>query len=88
MAKGETIRAAYALESKVRNRHTGEHAVIDSITINEAGNWYHMQTERGMSLGIWHETDIDGAPKTVAPREKPSQPPAPHPRSGPSGQAG
>lgn len=70
MAKSEMIKVAYARASKVRNRHSGENGVIDSITINDAGNWYHMQTERGMSLGIWHETDIDGAPKTVAPREK------------------
>jgi hypothetical protein len=70
MAKGETIKLAYALDSKVRNRHSGETGVVDSVTVNEAGHWYHMQTERGMSLGIWHETDIDGAPKTVAPKEK------------------
>tara|TARA_R110001599_G_scaffold33832_3_gene108840 strand:+ start:21896 stop:22114 length:219 start_codon:yes stop_codon:yes gene_type:complete len=70
MAKGETIKLAYARGSKVRNRHSSESAVIESITVNDAGNWYHMQTDRGMSLGIWHETDIDGAPKTVAPTEK------------------
>lgn len=70
MARGELIKCAYARGSKVRNRHGGESGVVDAITANDAGNWYHITTERGMSLGIWHETDIDGAPKTVAPTEK------------------
>lgn len=70
MAKNETIKAAYARGSKVRNRHSNETGIIAQITVNDAGNWYHMESERGMSLGIWHETDIDGAPRTAAPREK------------------
>jgi len=58
------------LGDKVRNRHTGETGVIEARADNQAGNWYHLSTESGMSIGIWHETDLDLKPKTAPPKTK------------------
>jgi hypothetical protein len=69
-SKGEVIKAAYARDSKVRNRHTNETGIVVAITVNQAGIWYQMETERGSSLPHWHESDIQGAPRTVAPASK------------------
>ena len=70
MAKGQIIRAAHALGSKVRNRHIDQTGVVVVIAYNDSGINYHITTQSGMSIGWWHETDIDGAPKTVPPSEK------------------
>lgn len=70
MAKGEIIKAAYARGSKVRNRGMDQTGVVAIIAANDSGTWYHVTTQSGMSIGWWHETDIDGAPRTVPPSEK------------------
>lgn len=58
------------LGDKVRNRHSGETGKVEARSDNGAGNWYHMATEGGMSIGIWHETDLDLKPKSAAPQTK------------------
>lgn len=70
MAKGETVKVAYARGTKVRNRHIDQSGVVDAILVNDSGNWYSVNTPTGMSIGWWHETDIDGAPRTVPPSGK------------------
>jgi len=61
---------AYDLGDKVRSRDSGEDGFVQSIEINAAGNWYRVESQRGFSIGIWHETDIDGTAKTAAPTSK------------------
>ena len=56
--------------AKVRNRDIGQDGIIDTIATNAAGTWYYVTTVSGMSIGWWHDTDLDGAPKTVPPSEK------------------
>ena len=56
--------------AKIRNRHTNETGVVIVRADSESGNWYHMATLGGMSLGWWHETDIDSAPKSTPPQTK------------------
>lgn len=56
--------------SKVRNRHNGETGLINTIAENDGGTWYYVTTLRGMSIGWWHETDLDLAPKSVPPSKK------------------
>jgi len=61
---------ARELGAKVRNRHIDQTGKIDTIATNEGGTWFYVTTLAGMSIGWWHESDLDGAPKTVPPREK------------------
>lgn len=70
MAKGETIGAAYARGAKIRNRDLDQTGVVDTIAVNGAGTWYYVTSLGGMSIGWWHETDIDGAPKSLPPSKK------------------
>lgn len=62
--------AEKAIGDKVRNRHSDENGVVECIAINAAGTWYHVTTPRGMSIGWWHETDLDLKPKSVPPSTK------------------
>lgn len=51
----------------VTHRNTQERGVIDTIAQNASGIWYWVFTPTGMSIGYWHETDIDNAPKSLPP---------------------
>lgn len=64
MAKGESYTTAHRLGAEVRNRDINEKAIIHGIYIDASGVWYDMATRNGMSLGWWHETDIESAPRT------------------------
>lgn len=55
---------------KVRNRHSSETGVVSALCTNEAGSWYYINTQSGMAIGWWHETDLDAMPKSVAPSTK------------------
>ena len=52
---------------KVRNRHADQSGVVASLSTNDSGNWYYIETASGMSVGWWHETDVATPTKSVAP---------------------
>lgn len=68
--KKSTYQFVASIGDKVRNRHTQETAIVASISVNQAGAWYYMETDRAMSVGWWHETDLAAAPKTMPPSTK------------------
>jgi hypothetical protein len=74
MAKAvKAIEVQHALGERVRNRDLDQTGVVVTIAVNGAGTWYYVATAGGMSIGWWHETDIDGAPKSLPPSKKRAQ---------------
>jgi hypothetical protein len=65
-----SIDSNYRVGDKVRRRDTGEVGIVDTIAENKGGVWYHISTERGMSLSWWHWVEVAEAPRTVPPTEK------------------
>jgi len=66
--KSITIKYLAAVGAKVKHRESLESGVIACLSTNEAGNWYHVVTDKGASIGWWHETDLQAAPKSMPAR--------------------
>ena len=58
------------LGKKVRNRHNNETGIVAATATNGAGGWVYVETQSGMSIGWWHETDIAEAPKSSPPKSR------------------
>jgi hypothetical protein len=68
--KADKQDAALQLGAKIRNRHLNESGVIAGYYVNTAGTWYDIKTPGGMSVGWWHESDVDSAPRSRPPAGK------------------
>lgn len=66
MAK-QAGKARREVGDKVRNRHTDQAGLINTVADNSDGTWFYVTTLSGMSIGWWHETDVASAPKSVPP---------------------
>lgn len=68
--KAKTVKFLAGLGDKVQHRDSLETGTVSILATNSGGNWYYIETEKGHSIGWWHETDLKASPRAMPPKSK------------------